>query len=95
MEIAQLAPEHATPVLARGRAYGESRVVCGVHNMSAVEAGRTNAAGVFAALQGSDAYRAELAKAKAELAAARAAGGVPDAAWCAKEAELVKPLAVD
>lgn len=93
--IAQLAPEHATPVLARGRAYGESRVVCGVHNMSAVEAGRTNAAGVFAALQGSDAYRAELTKAKAELAAARAAGGVPDAAWCAREAELVKPLAVD
>jgi len=93
--IAQLAPDHATPVLARGRAYGESRVVCGVHNMSAVEAGRTNAAGVFAALQGSDEYRAALDKARAELAAARAAGGVPDAAACVKEAELVKPLAVD
>lgn len=93
--IAQLAPDHATPVLARGRAYGESRVVCGVHNMSAVEAGRTNAAGVFAALQGSDEYRAALDKARAELAAARAAGGVPDAAACTKEAELVKPLAVD
>ena len=93
--IAQLAPDHATPVLARGRAYGESRVVCGVHNMSAVEAGRTNAAGVFAALQGSDEYRAALDKARAELAAARAAGGAPDAAACVKEAELVKPLAVD
>ena len=62
--------------------------------MSAVEAGRTNAAGVFAALQGSDAYRAALDKARAELAAARAAGNAPDAAMCAKEAELVKPLQV-
>lgn len=92
--IAQLSPEHSTAVLARGRAYGESRVVCGVHNMSAVEAGRTNAAGVFAALQGSADYREALDKARGELAAARAAGGVPDAAMCAKEAELTKPLQV-
>jgi acid phosphatase (class A) len=93
--VAQVAPDRATPVLARGRAYGESRVVCGVHNMSAVEAGRTNAAGVFAALQGSDEYRAVLDKARVELARARATGGPVDAVWCAKEAELVKPLAVD
>lgn len=92
--VAQLAPEQATAVLARGRAYGESRVVCGVHNMSAVEAGRTNAAGVFAALQGSADYQAVLAKARGELAAARVSGGVPDAALCAKEAELTKPLQV-
>ena len=92
--VAQLSPETATQVLARGRAYGESRVVCGVHNMSAVEAGRTNAAGVFAALQGSAEYRDALDKARAELAAARTAGGKPDAASCAKEAELVKPLQV-
>jgi acid phosphatase (class A) len=92
--VAQLSPETATQVLVRGRAYGESRVVCGVHNMSAVEAGRTNAAGVFAALQGSAEYRDALDKARAELAAARAAGGKPDAASCAKEAELVKPLQV-
>jgi acid phosphatase (class A) len=29
--LAELAPERATPILNRGRAYGESRVVCGVH----------------------------------------------------------------
>ena len=92
--VAQLSPETATQVLARGRAYGESRVVCGVHNMSAVEAGRTNAAGVFAALQGSAEYRDALDKARAELAAARTAGGKPDAASCAQEAELAKPLQV-
>ena len=49
--VAQLAPERASDALARGRAFGESRVVCGLHNMSAIEAARTNAAGVFAAVQ--------------------------------------------
>ncbi len=92
--VAQLSPENSSHVLARGRAYGESRVVCGVHNMSAVEAGRTNAAGVFAALQGSAEYRGALDKARAELAVARAAGSKLDAASCAAEAELVKPLQV-
>lgn len=93
--IAQLAPDHASQVLARGRAYGESRVVCGVHNMSAVEAARTNAAGVFAALQGSPEYTAAMAVARQEMDAARASGVTPDAATCAREAELIKPLAVD
>ena len=92
--IAQLAPDRATPVLARARAFGESRVVCGVHNMSAIEAGRTNGASVFAALQASSDFQAAMATAKTEIAAARAAGKAPDAAACAKEFELTKPLAV-
>lgn len=93
--MAQLAPDRAGEALARGRAYGESRVVCGVHNMSAIEAGRTNAAGVFAALQSSSDFVAAMAKARVEVEAARASGAKPDAAWCAKEAELVKPLVVE
>ena len=91
--IAQLAPDRSTPVLARARAYGESRVVCGVHNMSAIEAARTNGASVFAALQASPDFLASMAAAKAEIAAARASGKTPDAAACAKEFELTKPLA--
>ncbi len=90
--IAALAPDRSTQVLARARAYGESRAVCGVHNMSAVEAGRTNAAGVFAALQGSPEFVTAMATAKAEVAAARASGKAPDAAACAKQAELIRPL---
>jgi acid phosphatase (class A) len=93
--MAQLAPERASAALARGRAFGESRVVCGLHNMSAIEAARTNAAGVFAAVQASPDYRDALARARTELEAARISGAVPDTAWCAKEAELVKPLAVN
>ena len=92
--MAQLAPDRASQVLARGRSFGESRVVCGVHNMSAIEAGRTNAAGVFAALQGSKEFLAAMAKAREEVDLARKSGAKPDAAWCAKEAELIKPLVV-
>jgi acid phosphatase (class A) len=91
--LAQLAPDRANEVLARGRAYGESRVVCGLHNMSAVEAARTNAAGVFAALQGSAAYRDAMKQAQSELTAARATAAPLDAATCASEAALTKPLA--
>jgi len=90
--LAQLAPDRAEKILTRARAYGESRIVCGVHNWSAVEGGRTNAASVFAALQGSDAYQKALADARKELAGVRKSGKAPDAAWCAKEAELSKPL---
>lgn len=92
--VAELVPDRATQVLQRGRAYGESRVVCGVHNYSAAEAARTNAAGVIAALHGSAEFQADLARAKAEMAAARASGTKPDAAACAKEFELTKPLQV-
>ena len=92
--MAQLAPDRASEVLARGQAYGESRLVCGVHNLSAVEAGRTNAAGVCAALQSSSEFQAMMTKARVEVDAARRSGAKPEATWCAKEAELVKPLQV-
>ncbi|MBU6319622.1 MAG: phosphatase PAP2 family protein [Alphaproteobacteria bacterium] len=88
--LAQLAPERSTGILARARAYGESRLVCGVHNASAVEAGRTNASAVFAAIQASDEFRDMMAKAKAELDAAELSGPKPDPETCAREADLVR-----
>lgn len=87
--LAELAPDRSTAILARARAFGESRLVCGVHNLSAVDAGRTNASAVVAALHGSEAFRADLEAARADLARARAAGPAPDAAACTAEAELV------
>jgi acid phosphatase (class A) len=92
--IAELAPDRATQVLQRARGYGESRIVCGLHNWSAVESGRTNGASVFAALHSSSEFRADMAKASEELDTARKSGAKPDAAACSKEAELTKPLAV-
>lgn len=92
--IASLAPDRSTPILARARAFGESRIVCGLHNASAIDAARTNAASVFAALQGSPEYQAAITTARSEIAAARASAAHPDAAACAREAELTKPLAM-
>ena len=87
--LAELAPDRATEILTRARAYGESRMVCGVHNMSAVETGRTNGSIVVAALHSSPEFRADLETARAEIAAARKAGPAPDPAACAKEAALL------
>jgi acid phosphatase (class A) len=92
--LASLAPDRAEKLLTRARAYGESRIVCGVHNWSAVEAGRTNAAGVFGALQGSAAYQKAVADVRKELSSVRKTGKAPDAAACSKEAELSRPLEV-
>jgi len=88
--LAELVPERSTEILVRARAFGESRLVCGVHNMSAVESGRSNASMLVAGLHGSAAFRADMDAARPELAALRAAGPAPDAAACAAEAELTK-----
>jgi acid phosphatase (class A) len=88
--LAELAPDRATDILVRARAYGESRVVCGVHSATAVEAGRTNASALVAALHGDPAFRADLEAARAEVAAARRAGPSPEAAACMAEHQLTE-----
>jgi len=64
--LAELIPARAERILARGRDYGDSRIVCGGRNASAVAAGR-QAAAVVARLHGDDAFRADLDAARAEL----------------------------
>jgi acid phosphatase (class A) len=86
--MAELAPDRAVPILKRVRAFGENRLVCGVHSLSAVEAGRDNGAILVAALHGDAQFRADLEAARSEIAAARAAGPAPDGAFCAQEAEM-------
>ena len=81
--------DRATPILARARSFGESRLICGVHNMSAVEAGRTNGSIVVAGLHGSAAFRADMDAARKEIAALRKSAKAPDGAACAAEAELI------
>jgi acid phosphatase (class A) len=88
--LAELAPDRAADILVRARAYGESRIVCGVHNLSAVEAGRTDASALVAALHGSRDFRADLDAARREVAAARKAGPAPDPAACAALAQLIE-----
>ncbi|TGD97128.1 acid phosphatase [Methylobacterium nonmethylotrophicum] len=88
--LAALMPERAAPILRRGRIYGESRIVCGVHWASDVEAGRSTGAALFAALVGSPAFRADLDRARAELAAG-SEGAAPEAALCAREDQAAHP----
>jgi acid phosphatase (class A) len=90
--LAEVAPDRATPILTRARAFGESRVVCGVHSPSAVDAGRTNGAALVATLHGNPQFRADLDAARAEVAGLRNAAG-PSSASCAAEAELVSRAA--
>jgi len=87
--LAELAPDRATEILSRARAFGEGRLVCGVHNLSAVEAGRMNGSIVVAGLHGSAEFRRDMETARLEVAAARKAGPAPDPAACAKEAAVV------
>jgi acid phosphatase (class A) len=87
--MAELAPDRAAPILTRVRAFGENRLVCGVHSLSAVEAGRDNGAILVAALHGDARFRADLDAARAEIAAARAAGPAPDPAFCTREAAMI------
>ncbi|NIJ07151.1 acid phosphatase (class A) [Sphingomonas vulcanisoli] len=86
--LAGLVPGRATPILTRARAYGESRIVCRVHNMSAVEAGRIGASAVMDAVEQTPAYQADFAAAKVELAHAKP---VADSGTCAAEAALLGP----
>lgn len=84
--MASLLPEKATQFFVRARAYGESRVVCGVHWATDIQAGRTTASAVFAALQGDATFRTDLDRARVELGKVLAAGGsAPDQAVCARE----------
>lgn len=84
--LAEIFPERSTELMTRGRSYGESRVVCGVHNASAVEAGRVAGAALVAALNGNHHFRADLDAVKAEIAKLR--GDAP-AANCSAEAALI------
>ncbi|GJD39049.1 MULTISPECIES: phosphatase PAP2 family protein [Methylobacterium] len=89
--LAALVPEKATQFFVRGKAYGENRIVCGVHWASDVEAGRTTASVVVSALQGDPGFRADLEKARAEIGKNLSQeGSPPDAAICARETSALR-----
>jgi acid phosphatase (class A) len=67
--LAEAIPERAAELVARGRAFGDSRRVCNVHWLSDVEEGRIVAAAVVARLNAVPEFEADLAAARAEVAA--------------------------
>ena len=82
--LAELSPHQAEAILARGRAFGESRLVCNVHWYSDVVAGRMVGAGAVAALHTNQQFLDAMAAARAELDRVRADGLAPDMA-CATQ----------
>jgi acid phosphatase (class A) len=67
--LAAVVPDRAAQLVARGRAFGDSRRVCNVHWLSDVEEGRVVAAAVVARLNAEPAFQAALAAARAEVGA--------------------------
>lgn len=88
--LAALAPDAATAILARARAFGESRVVCGVHNASAVSGAWLSSTAVFAVQMASPEFQADLAAARKELADLRI--GTPSVEGCALEHETLSMM---
>ncbi len=92
--LAELAPDRGDAILARGRSYGESRLVCNVHWNSDVLAGRFMGSAVVARLHADPDFRADLDAARTELAAHRAAHSTAPAHCAAEAAALAQPLPV-
>ena len=66
--LAELVPSRADALLVRGREYGDSRIVCGLHFPSDINAGRTIAAATMARMHASPAFRRSMDAARLELA---------------------------
>jgi acid phosphatase (class A) len=81
--LSEMAPERADALMRRGLAVGDSRVVCGVHYPSDVEAGRAVGAATVARLKTDPGFLRDFAVAKAELDRAIAAPVKVDAEECA------------
>jgi len=91
--LAELADQRAAPILARGRAFGESRVVCGVHTMSAVEAGRLVASSTIAVVRTEPAYQDAVVAARRELEALRKSpANLPPQVCAAEQALVSQPI---
>jgi acid phosphatase (class A) len=87
--LAEIAPDQASAILARGRAFGESRIVCGVHNATAVQAGQLTAVSVLAVMHAVPNFQSDLKAAKEELAALRAGPRTLRPQECADLAKLL------
>ncbi|HWE46454.1 MAG TPA: phosphatase PAP2 family protein [Caulobacteraceae bacterium] len=88
LAMAEMEPDRAGEILRRGAEVGDSRVVCGVHWVTDVEAGRRVGAAVFSAEQNAPDFQADLRAAKAEIDARRAVGASNPV--CTAEDEALK-----
>jgi len=93
--LAEIVPERSDDVLARGIAFGQSRIICNVHWQSDVDAGRVMGSAIVARLHADEGFVRDLAAAKREYRALVEAGSTPTgdcAAEAAALAETFPPL---
>jgi acid phosphatase (class A) len=88
--LSEIAPKRSDAVLARGLAFGESRLVCNAHWYSDVAAGRIMGAGTVARLHADPGFRADLDAAKAEFADLSERGLKPQRDCAAEAAALAQ-----
>lgn len=88
--LAELAPDRTDALLARGLAFGQSRLVCNVHWQSDALVGRTMGAATVARLHADPVFLADMAAARQEVIALRARGLSPSRD-CAAEAAALAP----
>ncbi|MDE5839874.1 MAG: phosphatase PAP2 family protein, partial [Muribaculaceae bacterium] len=74
--LAEINPDRQNEILKRGFDMGESRVICGYHFQSDVDAGRLTGAMTVARLHADPAFQAQLDKAKKEFKKLKKAGKV-------------------
>lgn len=87
--LAELAPDRTDALLARGRAFGESRLICNAHWQSDILEGRAVAAGTVARLHADPVFRADMDAARAEIE------GAGDPAVAASDACKAEAVALD
>ncbi len=92
--LAEVAPERSDAILQRGRAYSQSRAICGVHWKSDIEAGRLVGAATVARLHASPAFVAQLEAARKEVVVARAKGVRPTADCASEAAALTSSMSL-
>ncbi|MES1198659.1 MAG: phosphatase PAP2 family protein [Pseudomonadota bacterium] len=88
--LTEIAPDHTDAILARGRDFGESRIICNAHWQSDVDAGRVIAAATVARLHADPAFLTDLIAAREEIAMARTHGAHPSKNTCDAEAASLR-----
>lgn len=74
--LSEINPERQNEILKRGYEMGQSRVICGYHYQSDVDAGRITGSVIVARLHADPAFQAQLKKAKDEFRKLKKAGKV-------------------
>jgi acid phosphatase (class A) len=72
--LAEIAPDRAESLRTRGHQFGQSRVICGVHWQSDVDAARKVATVVVERLHSEEEFTRQLAAAREEVGVARRRG---------------------